>query len=93
MNECILSMNNCALQIKDDIGKFKIQSDGSLQIIGVSRADAGSYTCIADNGFGVSALKQTQLSVNGTSIRQELINQLVSLVDGSLVVDVAIHLR
>jgi len=51
-------------QIKNDVGKYRIQSDGSLQILGVSRADAGSYTCVADNGFGVSALKQTQLSIN-----------------------------
>ena len=53
------------MQIKHDVGKYKIQADGSLQIIGVNRADAGRYSCIADNGVGVSAVKQTQLNVNG----------------------------
>lgn len=48
-----------------DEGKFKIEADGSLQIIGVQRSDTGMYTCIADNGVGSSALKQTQLEVKG----------------------------
>lgn len=52
-------------QIVNDEGKYKIQSDGTLQIIGVSRMDAGSFTCIADNGVGTSAIKQTQLEVKG----------------------------
>ena len=52
-------------QIVHDEGKYKIESDGSLQIIGVGRSDSGSYTCIADNGVGTSALKQSQLDVKG----------------------------
>lgn len=36
-------------------------------IIGAQRSDAGMYTCIADNGIGASAIKQTQLSVKGKS--------------------------
>lgn len=47
----------------NDEGKFKIQSNGSLLIIGVHRSDAGMYTCIADNGVGSSALKQVQFEV------------------------------
>lgn len=53
-------------KIVHDEGKYKIGSDGTLEIIGVSRIDAGAYTCIADNGVGSSAVKQIQLEVKGT---------------------------
>ncbi|XP_046445127.1 papilin-like isoform X2 [Daphnia pulex] len=53
----------------NDEGKFKIQSNGSLNIIGVHRSDAGMYTCIADNGVGSSALKQIQFEVKDPTVR------------------------
>ena len=53
------------MQAVNDEGKFKIQANGSLHIIGVHRSDAGMYTCIADNGVGSSALKQIQFEVKG----------------------------
>ena len=52
-------------QIVDDEGKFKIEPNGTLIIIGLARSDAGMYTCIASNGIGPAALKQTQVQVKG----------------------------
>ncbi|KAK2706695.1 hypothetical protein QYM36_014662 [Artemia franciscana] len=50
-------------EIAGDIGKYRILADNSLQIIGLDRNDAGVYTCIASNGFGSPASRQTRLDV------------------------------
>ena len=55
-----------------DEGKYKIQPDGTLEIIGLGRADSGMYTCIADNGVGSPALKQVQLDVSGKRLVDSL---------------------
>lgn len=66
-------------QVVHDVGKFKIEADGSLQIIGIQRVDSGMYTCIADNGVGSSALKQTQLEVKGKQLANLVVIRMVYL--------------
>jgi len=53
-----------------DQGKYRIDADGTLELIGLARSDAGGYTCIADNGVGSPALKQVHLEVAGTCPRR-----------------------
>ncbi|KAG8262324.1 hypothetical protein J6590_054755 [Homalodisca vitripennis] len=36
-------------------GRYKLLSDSSLQIVGLTASDAGEYTCVADNGVGSPA--------------------------------------
>ncbi|XP_046998769.1 papilin isoform X1 [Schistocerca americana] len=44
-------------------GRYRLLLDGSLQIIGLYRSDAGVYICTADNGIGQPAQKETHLKV------------------------------
>ena len=67
------------MQAVNDEGKFKIQANGSLHIIGVHRSDAGMYTCIADNGVGSSALKQIQFEVKGRMNTKQILFMYYSL--------------
>jgi hypothetical protein len=45
-------------------GKFRLVDGGSLQIVGVSREDEGTYDCYADNGLGVPVSAAVTLSVD-----------------------------
>ncbi|CAG0888031.1 unnamed protein product [Darwinula stevensoni] len=44
-------------------GRVKKLLDGSLQIVGVQRDDAGDYTCTASNGIGEPASQRMQLQI------------------------------
>ncbi|XP_059480274.1 papilin isoform X2 [Neocloeon triangulifer] len=44
-------------------GRHRLLPDGSLQLIGVIREDAGVYTCSADNGVGSPAVREVRLEV------------------------------
>lgn len=46
-------------------GKYKFLLDGSLQIIGLVRSDAGIYVCSAENGVGTPVEKSFNLKVLG----------------------------
>lgn len=45
--------------------RIRITPDGSLQIIGLYRTDAGIYHCIAENKIGNPARKDFKLAVTG----------------------------
>ncbi|XP_050439361.1 papilin isoform X2 [Adelges cooleyi] len=44
-------------------GRYKLSSDGTLQIIGLYRYDSGLYICIATNGIGDPIRKEVYLTV------------------------------
>lgn len=52
-------------------GRHRFLSDGSLQIIGLYRSDAGVYYCTADNGVGHPVQRDFTLDVTGISLFKE----------------------
>nr|CAD7403319.1 unnamed protein product [Timema cristinae] len=50
-------------------GRTKILLDGSLQIIGLQRSDAGVYICFADNGVGQPSYKEITLDITEPTSR------------------------
>lgn len=53
-------------QIDGSGGRYKLYSDGTLQIVGLYRYDSGLYICIASNGIGEPIRKEVYLTVKGT---------------------------
>ncbi|CAG2058286.1 unnamed protein product, partial [Timema podura] len=56
-------------QITGSNGRTKILLDGSLQIIGLQRSDAGVYICFADNGIGQPSYKEITLDITEPTSR------------------------
>lgn len=51
-------------QIESDLGRYRLLSDGTLEIVSLYRNDSGVYICVADNGLG-QATQQIHLEVAG----------------------------
>nr|CAD7588891.1 unnamed protein product [Timema genevievae] len=60
-----ISWRKDRLTITGSNGRTKILLDGSLQIIGLQRSDAGVYICFADNGIGQPSYKEITLDITG----------------------------
>lgn len=53
------------LQLSALGGRYKFLVDGSMQIIGLIKTDAGIYICRADNGIGRPVEKEFIVRVRG----------------------------
>ncbi|XP_022817707.1 papilin-like isoform X2 [Spodoptera litura] len=53
------------LNIVGSTGRYRLMSDGALEIVSLYRNDTGVYICVADNGLGV-ATQEIHLVVNAT---------------------------
>ncbi|XP_061384586.1 papilin isoform X3 [Danaus plexippus] len=42
------------ITIEGDVGRYRLMSDGSLEIVSLYRNDSGVYICVADNGLGIA---------------------------------------
>ena len=51
-------------QIDGNSGRYRLTSDGALEIVSLYRNDTGVYICVADNGLGVAS-QEIHLVVNG----------------------------
>ncbi|XP_064073976.1 papilin isoform X3 [Vanessa tameamea] len=51
-----------AVTIESDMGRYRLLSDGALEIVSLYRNDSGVYICVADNGIG-SATQEIRLEV------------------------------
>lgn len=51
-------------QIDGNAGRYRLKSDGALEIVSLYRNDTGVYICVADNGLG-QARQEIRLVVNG----------------------------
>ncbi|XP_068083649.1 papilin [Anabrus simplex] len=58
-----------AVRIDGTGGRHRLLTNGSLQVIGLYRQDAGTYTCTAENGIGYPAHKDFHLTVTEPSQR------------------------
>ncbi|PZC74553.1 hypothetical protein B5X24_HaOG207687 [Helicoverpa armigera] len=50
--------------IDGNAGRYRLQSDGALEIVSLYRNDTGVYICVADNGLG-QATQEIYLAVTG----------------------------
>ncbi|XP_069360607.1 papilin isoform X3 [Maniola hyperantus] len=50
------------ITIEGDVGRYRMLSDGALEIVSLYRNDTGVYICVADNGLGV-ATQEIRLEV------------------------------
>ncbi|XP_052743989.1 papilin isoform X2 [Bicyclus anynana] len=50
------------ITIEGDVGRYRLLSDGALEIVSLYRNDTGVYICVADNGLGV-ATQEIRLEV------------------------------
>nr|CAD7426583.1 unnamed protein product [Timema monikensis] len=64
-----ISWRKDRLTITGSNGRTKILLDGSLQIIGLQRSDAGVYICFADNGVGQPSYKEITLDITEPTSR------------------------
>lgn len=51
-------------QIDGTVGRYRLLSDGALEIVQLYRNDSGVYICVANNGLG-TARQEVRLQVNG----------------------------
>ncbi|KAH9633694.1 hypothetical protein HF086_009028 [Spodoptera exigua] len=51
------------LTIDGNAGRYRLMSDGALEIVSLYRNDSGVYICVADNGLGI-ATQEIHLVVN-----------------------------
>lgn len=49
--------------IDGDVGRYRLLSDGALEIVSLYRNDSGVYICVADNGLGI-ATQEIRLQVS-----------------------------
>lgn len=54
------------VQIDGTVGRYRLLSDGALEIVSLYRNDTGVYICIADNELG-TARQEVHLDVSGKS--------------------------
>lgn len=46
-------------------GRYKLHDNGTLQVFGLEKSDAGTYTCMASNGIEPDATRDYKLTVHG----------------------------
>ena len=55
------------MQIESDTGRYRLLTDGSLEIVSLYRNDSGVYICVAANELG-RATQEIRLEVDGECI-------------------------
>lgn len=59
---------NLKFQINSALsGKYKVLNNGTLQVIGLDKEDAGQYRCTASNEVGDPAHRDIHLTVTGST--------------------------
>ena len=60
----LMKLDTFSQQIDENAGRYRLMSDGALEIVSLYRNDTGGYICVADNGLGVAS-QEIHLVVNG----------------------------